>query len=175
MVAPISGGHLNPAVTLSLAISNQISILRSALYVVAQCGGASLAAICAKGVSYRESNFIFSAANGISSTFSLSGALLAEIVGTFILCYTVLVTAVDGGIAPGLAPLYIGLSVFVLHLVGIPIDGTSINPARSFGAALISGLWENFWVFVVGPFSAALLAAVFWRVMKDAALKIKKE
>ena len=75
-------------------------------------------------------------------------------------------TACDDGFSAGLAPLYIGFSVWVIHIAGIPIDGTSVNPARSFGAAVVANQWSDHWVFWVGPILGGLFAASVWKTFK---------
>lgn len=77
-----------------------------------------------------------------------------------------LATACDDGFSAGLAPLFIGLSVWVIHIAGIPIDGTSVNPARSFGAAVVANKWTDHWVFWVGPIVGGLFAASVWKTFK---------
>jgi glycerol uptake facilitator-like aquaporin len=93
----------------------------------------------------------------------VGGALGGEVVCTALLCFTVLLTACtkSNDVKP-MAPLAIGFSVFLAHTVMIPIDGCSINPARSFGPALIAGEWANFWVFVAGPLLGGVVGTLLW-------------
>ena len=96
---------------------------------------------------------------------SISMGLVMEIVVTFVLVFVIFATAVDpGGIAP-LAPLAIGLAVLVDHLVAIPITGASMNPARSFGPALVSGEWADHWIYWLGPLIGGGIAAVLYQVV----------
>ncbi|CAI0411714.1 unnamed protein product [Linum tenue] len=141
--AGISGGHINPAVTFGLFLAFQES------YYTRYGGGA----------------------NTINPAYSTGTGLGAEIIGTFVLVYTVF-SATDpkrnarDSHVPVLAPLPIGFAVFIVHLATIPITGTGINPARSFGAAVIFNEekpWDDHWIFWVGPFVGAAAAAFFYQ------------
>ncbi|XP_039775020.1 aquaporin PIP2-4-like isoform X2 [Panicum virgatum] len=140
--AGVSGGHINPAVTLGLFLARKVSLVRALLYMVAQC----LGAICGVGLvkGFQSAYFVRygGGANELSDGYSKGTGLAAEIIGTFVLVYTVF-SATDpkrnarDSHVPVLAPLPIGFAVFMVHLATIPITGTGINPARSFGAAVI--------------------------------------
>ncbi|CAI0442763.1 unnamed protein product [Linum tenue] len=140
--AGISGGHINPAVTFGLFLARKVSLIRAVMYMVAQC----LGAICGVGLvkAFQKSYYTRygGGANSLNDGYSAGTGLGAEIIGTFVLVYTVFSAtdpkrnARDSHI-PVLAPLPIGFAVFMVHLATIPITGTGINPARSFGAAVI--------------------------------------
>ncbi|KAG6432818.1 hypothetical protein SASPL_104405 [Salvia splendens] len=140
--AGISGGHINPAVTFGLFLGRKVSLIRAVMYMVAQC----LGAICGVGLvkAFQKSyyNRYGGGANTLSDGYNKGTGLGAEIIGTFVLVYTVF-SATDpkrnarDSHVPVLAPLPIGFAVFMVHLATIPITGTGINPARSFGAAVI--------------------------------------
>ncbi|KAG2652489.1 hypothetical protein PVAP13_1NG338357 [Panicum virgatum] len=140
--AGISGGHINPAVTFGLFLARKVSLVRALLYIVAQC----LGAICGVGLvkGFQSAYFVRygGGANELSDGYSKGTGLAAEIIGTFVLVYTVF-SATDpkrnarDSHVPVLAPLPIGFAVFMVHLATIPITGTGINPARSLGAAVI--------------------------------------
>ncbi|XP_047335345.1 aquaporin PIP2-3 [Impatiens glandulifera] len=178
--AGISGGHINPAVTFGLFLARKVSLIRAVLYIVAQC----LGAICGCGLvkAFQKSHYIKygGGANGLSTGYSTGTGLGAEIIGTFVLVYTVF-SATDpkrnarDSHVPVLAPLPIGFAVFMVHLATIPITGTGINPARSFGAAVIYGkdkAWDDQWIFWVGPFIGAAIAAFYHQiVLRAAAIK----
>ncbi|KAG2636511.1 hypothetical protein PVAP13_2NG454500 [Panicum virgatum] len=139
----VSGGHINPAVTFGLFVGRKLSLVRTVLYIVAQCLGAICGAGMVKGIVGGDLyDTLGGGANAVGSGFSVAAALGAEIAGTFVLVYTVFSatdpkrTARDSFI-PVLVPLPIGFAVFVVHLATIPITGTGINPARSLGAAVM--------------------------------------
>ncbi|KAF2589471.1 hypothetical protein F2Q70_00040830 [Brassica cretica] len=149
--AGISGGHINPAVTFGLLLARKVSLVRAILYMVAQC----LGAICGVGFvkAFQSSYYVRygGGANSLADGYSTGTGLAAEIIGTFVLVYTVF-SATDpkrsarDSHVPVLAPLPIGFAVFMVHLATIPITGTGINPARSFGAAVIfneSKPWDD--------------------------------
>ncbi|KAJ8512174.1 hypothetical protein OPV22_002608 [Ensete ventricosum] len=167
--AGISGGHINPAVTFGLFLARKVSLVRALLYMVAQC----LGAICGVGLvkGFQTAYFVRygGGANELSDGYSKGTGLGAEIIGTFVLVYTVF-SATDpkrsarDSHVPVLAPLPIGFAVFMVHLATIPITGTGINPARSFGAAVIYNkdkAWDDQWIFWVGPAIGAAIAAAY--------------
>ncbi|KAF9594844.1 hypothetical protein IFM89_034827 [Coptis chinensis] len=178
--AGISGGHINPAVTFGLFLARKVSLIRAVMYMVAQC----LGAICGVGLvkAFQKSYFVRygGGANELQVGYSKGTGLAAEIIGTFVLVYTVFSAtdpkrnARDSHI-PVLAPLPIGFAVFMVHLATIPITGTGINPARSFGAAVIYNTdkaWDDQWIFWVGPFIGAAIAAFYHQfVLRAAAIK----
>ncbi|GLT89771.1 hypothetical protein SLE2022_077420 [Rubroshorea leprosula] len=178
--AGISGGHINPAVTFGLFLARKVSLIRAVLYMVAQC----LGAICGCGLvkAFQKSYYTRygGGANRLSDGYSKGTGLGAEIIGTFVLVYTVF-SATDpkrnarDSHVPVLAPLPIGFAVFMVHLATIPITGTGINPARSFGAAVIFNqdkAWDDQWIFWVGPFIGAAIAAFYYQfVLRAAAIK----
>ncbi|KAK0591355.1 hypothetical protein LWI29_000468 [Acer saccharum] len=178
--AGISGGHINPAVTFGLFLARKVSLVRAVMYMVAQC----LGAICGVGlVKTLQSAYYVKyggGANTLSDGYSTGVGLGAEIVGTFVLVYTVFSatdpkrSARDSHI-PVLAPLPIGFAVFMVHLATIPITGTGINPARSLGAAVILNekkAWDDQWIFWVGPFIGAAIAAFYHQfILRAAAVK----
>ncbi|KAG0477565.1 hypothetical protein HPP92_012284 [Vanilla planifolia] len=175
--AGISGGHINPAVTFGLFVARKVSLLRALFYMVAQCLGAICGAGLAKGFQKALYNRYGGAANEVADGYSKGTALGAEIIGTFVLVYTVF-SATDpkrnarDSHVPVLAPLPIGFAVFMVHLATIPITGTGINPARSFGAAVIynkSKAWDDQWIFWVGPILGAVAAAIYHQVILRAA------
>ncbi|ESQ53604.1 hypothetical protein EUTSA_v10025940mg [Eutrema salsugineum] len=140
--AGISGGHINPAVTFGLFLARKVSLVRAVGYMIAQCLGAICGVGFVKAFMKTPYNTLGGGANTVADGYSKGTALGAEIIGTFVLVYTVFSatdpkrSARDSHI-PVLAPLPIGFAVFMVHLATIPITGTGINPARSFGAAVI--------------------------------------
>ncbi|KAL1827645.1 hypothetical protein DCAR_0206818 [Daucus carota subsp. sativus] len=178
--AGISGGHINPAVTFGLFLARKVSLIRAVMYMVAQC----LGAICGVGLvkAFQKSyyNRYGGGANELADGYNKGTGLGAEIIGTFVLVYTVF-SATDpkrnarDSHVPVLAPLPIGFAVFMVHLATIPITGTGINPARSFGAAVIYNkekAWDDQWIFWVGPFIGAAIAAFYHQfILRAAAVK----
>ncbi|XP_072958978.1 aquaporin TIP1-2 [Typha angustifolia] len=158
--ANISGGHVNPAVTFGAILGGNITIVRGILYWIAQLLGSVVACLLLK----------FATGGMQTSAFSLSAdvnawnALVFEIVMTFGLVYTVYATAVDPrrGNLGIIAPIAIGFIVGANILAGGAFDGASMNPAVSFGPAVVSWSWANHWVYWVGPFIGAAIAAVVY-------------
>ncbi|XP_022751499.1 aquaporin PIP2-7-like [Durio zibethinus] len=181
--AGISGGHINPAVTFGLFVARKVSLVRAVAYMVAQCLGAICGAGLAKALMRNSYNRLGGGANFVAPGYSKNTALGAEIIGTFVLVYTVF-SATDpkrnarDSYVPVLAPLPIGFAVFVVHLATIPITGTGINPARSLGAAVIYNnekAWDDQWIFWVGPFIGALAAAAYHQyILRASAIKALK-
>ncbi|XVF59831.1 hypothetical protein PTKIN_Ptkin07bG0307000 [Pterospermum kingtungense] len=181
--AGISGGHINPAVTFGLFVARKVSLFRAVFYMVAQCLGAICGTGLAKSLMRNAYNRLGGGANTVAHGYSKGTALGAEIIGTFVLVYTVF-SATDpkrnarDSHVPVLAPLPIGFAVFVVHLATIPITGTGINPARSLGAAVIYNdekTWDDQWIFWVGPLTGALAAAAYHQyILRASAIKALK-
>lgn len=167
-IGPISGCHINPAVTVGLLLSKKMDAKHTAGYLIAQVVGAVVAAgvllLIAKGLptGYDPTVTGF-AANGYGvhspMGYGLGAALLVEIVLTAFLVFTVL-GATDISAPAGFAGIPIGLVLVLIHLVGIPVTNTSVNPARSIGPALFVGGWAlgQLWLFVLAPLIGAVLA-----------------
>ncbi|CAN1304695.1 Aquaporin PIP2-2 [Linum perenne] len=168
------------AVTFGLFLARKVSLVRAVLYMVAQC----LGAICGCGLvkAFQKSYYTRygGGANELSAGYNKGTGLGAEIIGTFVLVYTVF-SATDpkrnarDSHVPVLAPLPIGFAVFMVHLATIPVTGTGINPARSFGAAVIYNqdkAWDDHWMFWVGPFIGAAIAAIYHQyILRAGAIK----
>nr|AAB04757.1 aquaporin [Nicotiana tabacum] len=171
--AGISGGHINPAVTFGLFLARKLSLTRAVFYMVMQCLGAICGAGVVKGFMVGPYQRLGGGANVVNPGYTKGDGLGAEIIGTFVLVYTVF-SATDAkrnardSHVPILAPLPIGFAVFLVHLATIPITGTGITPARSLGAAIIFNqdrAWDDHWIFWVGPFIGAALAAVYHQII----------
>nr|XP_043612810.1 aquaporin TIP4-1 [Erigeron canadensis] len=156
----ISGGHLNPAVTLGLCVGGHITVVRSVLYWIDQLL-ASVAA-CAL-LSYLTGGLTTPVHTLAAGMDSLQGVIM-EIVLTFSLLFTVYATLVDPkkGFLDGLGPLLTGLVVGANIMAAGPFSGASMNPARSFGPALVAGVWTDHWVYWVGPFIGGGLAGFIY-------------
>ena len=171
IIGPISGCHVNPAVSLAMAINKRIKWPEFAGYVVAQCLGAIAGAAVLYGVFALAKFNIGGVAgdvtgllgqNGFSGNVTAWVALIAEVILTFAFVLTVVTTTGKKG-AGAASGIIIGLSLALVHLLGIGITGTSVNPARSLGPALIVGgdALNQLWVFIVAPLVGAALAAAF--------------
>lgn len=177
-IGPISGCHINPAVTVGLLVSKKMDPRDAPGYIVAQIIGGILAAglllAIAKGVpAGYDPTLTGFAANGYGDHspghYSLIAALLAEIILTFLLMFTVL-GATDIKAPVGFAGIPIGFVLALIHLVGIPVTNTSVNPARSIGPAVFVGGWalSQLWLFIIAPLIGAILAALVYRVIGTA-------
>src|ERR1044071_9983224 len=174
-IGHISGCHINPAVTVGLLISKKMDSRDAAGYIAAQIIGGILAAafllVIAKGVAggYDPTLTGF-AANGYGDHspghYNLISAFVAEVILTFFLMFTVL-GATDIKAPVGFAGIPIGLVLALIHLVGIPVTNTSVNPARSIGPALFVGGWalSQLWLFIIAPIVGAIIASVVYRVI----------
>ncbi len=173
-VGPISGCHLNPAVTLGAALSGRIKPVEAGIYWVSQFVGGIIGALLLWAV-VGQSPFYSRSRTGLGTNgwgsaslvhISLGGAFLTEVILTAIFVYVILtVTGKTGN--PVIAGLVIGLTLTFIHLVGIALDGTSVNPARSLGPALIVGgtALSQVWLFIVAPLVGAVVAALLNRVI----------
>ncbi|XP_008222876.1 PREDICTED: probable aquaporin TIP1-2 [Prunus mume] len=160
IAANISGGHVNPAVTFGALIGGNITLIRSILYWIAQLLGAVVACLLLRFATGGLKTSAFSLSSGVS----VWNAVVLEIVITFGLVYTVYATALDpkkGNIGI-IAPIAIGFIVGANILVAGAFDGASMNPAVSFGPAVVSWTWDNHWVYWLGPFIGAAIAALVY-------------
>ncbi|XP_074545445.1 LOW QUALITY PROTEIN: aquaporin-1-like [Halichoeres trimaculatus] len=157
----ISGAHLNPAVTLGLLASCQISLLKAVMYIIAQMLGSALASGIMFGA--RPSTINSLGLNSLSNGVTPSQGVGIELLATFqlVLC-VIAVTDKRRRDVTGSAPLAIGLSVCLGHLAAISYTGCGINPARSFGPALILNDFTNHWVYWVGPMCGGVAAALIY-------------
>ncbi|XP_042475356.1 aquaporin TIP1-3-like [Macadamia integrifolia] len=158
--ANISGGHVNPAVTFGAFVGGHITLLRGILYWVAQLLGSTVACLLLKFATGGLTTSAFS----LSTDVTVWNALVFEIVMTFGLVYTVYATAVDPkkGNLGTIAPIAIGFIVGANILAGGAFDGASMNPAVSFGPAVVSWTWTSHWVYWAGPLIGATIAALVY-------------
>lgn len=172
-IGNISGCHINPAVSLGMFICKKIDGKDFGYYVVAQFLGAILAAMLLKTVTSMCSLQIGGlGTNGFGSAsyvgLNMAGAIIVEIVLTFIFLLAILgVTSKEEN--SSISGLVIGLSLTFVHIIGIPLTGTSVNPARSFGPALIEGglALSQVWVFIVAPLIGSAIAAYVWKFLNS--------
>lgn len=178
-IGPISGCHINPAISIAMLVAGKLSVKDTAFYVVFQCIGAIIGAGILYSIAVGTRTFNL-AVNGLGQNgygtasiggYSLASALIAEIVLTFIFLLVIFGSTSEA--APkGFAGIAIGFTLVLIHLVAIPIDGTSVNPARSLGPALFAGLTSGsvalsqLWLFIIAPIIGGVLAAIVWKIFK---------
>jgi aquaporin Z len=169
----ISGAHFNPAVTVGLAACGRFPRREILAYVGAQVVGAVLGAAVIALIARSLPGFDISAGfatNGYGAHspggFSLAACFLCEVVMTAVFLMVVL-GATDERAPTALAPLAIGLTLTLIHLVSIPVTNTSVNPARSTGVALFQGGWamQQLWLFWLAPLAGGLLGGIGWRAL----------
>jgi aquaporin Z len=186
----ISGGHFNPAVSVSMALAKRMPARDVVPYLIAQVTGALLGmtivlAIVAGGPDGAGSSSV-AATHALASQcysasyapggcgFSLGAVLLVEVALTFVFVLVIQLVTRPESAAKNLAPLAIGLTLLVTNLTGIPVDGASINPARSFAPAVLSLMWPDqhwafvqSWAFWLAPIFGGALAAIVYRVFRS--------
>ncbi len=162
--AKISGGHINPAVTFAAVVTRRMKVGPGLLYVAAQLLGAVVAALLLDAVVLSSFEGSLGAHSLNTEALSSDGAgVVVEIILTFLLVFVVFATAIDKRGMANLAPIAIGLAVLIDHFVGVPLTGASMNPARSFGPALVANEWSDHWVYWVGPLAGGALAALVYQ------------
>jgi len=179
-VGEISGGHINPAVTWACLITNKVSFIRALIYVIAQLSGAVVGSALLKSIvpaSYFTKYGM--GCHSINPDLTVGQGFGAEVIFTFIFIFVVFATAIspfagklaplsggDAEYGPGkLTPFAVGMTILILHCVGIPFTGASMNPARSFGPAIIKGCWANHWIYWAGPLLGSTLAAITCQII----------
>ena len=174
-VGPISGCHLNPAVTLGMVLSRKFDVKRAPGYVIAQIVGSILAAATlyaiASGTGHFDAVASGFASNGYGTRspdgYNVSSAFIIEMVLTALLVLTIL-GATDFAAPVGFAGIAIGLCLTLIHLVSIPVTNTSVNPARSIGPALFAGpvAIGQLWLFIIAPLLGGAIAAAIYAVIR---------
>jgi aquaporin Z len=175
-VGPISGCHINPAVTLGMLLCKRIGIQETIGYWIAQTIGAIVAAGVILFIASQSPDGYSAANSGLAANgygdhspghYSLAAAFVAEMLLTMLLIITVL-GATDNRAPAGFAGIPIGLILTSIHFAGVPVTNGSFNPARSIGPAVFVGGWalQQLWLFVVAPFAGAVLASLVYMVVK---------
>ena len=178
-IGPISGCHINPAVTFGLWLSHKFEGREVAGYVIAQVVGAILGAGIVWLIASDAPGGYNPAVSGLAANgygehspggYGLVAAFVAETILTFFLVFTVL-GATDIKAPPGFAGIPIGLVLTLIHLVGIPVTNTSVNPARSIGPAVFVGGWalSQLWLFILAPLLGAGLASACYLALREPA------
>jgi aquaporin Z len=172
-IGNISGCHINPAITIAMLVAGKIKVKDAIFYVMAQCIGATAAAGALLAIAMGNANY--SLANGLGQNgygihspmgYSLGACFLAEVLLTGLFLF-VIFGATSKKAPAGFAGIPIGITLTLIHIVGIPITGTSVNPARSLGPALFVGgeALSQLWLFLVAPILGAIIAAIIWKYL----------
>ena len=159
----ISGAHINPAVTIPMMITKKISVQDGIGYIIFQLIGAIVAALSLKAILPELGAKVnFGTQGGPSELLnsSIMAGIAVEIILTFFLVTVIFLTAVHKKAPAGIHGISIGGMVFLLHLVGVPLTGASMNPARTFGPAVVSGFWELHWLYWIAPIVGGIIAGV---------------
>ncbi len=171
-IGSISGCHINPAITVAMLVAGKIKGKDAVFYIIAQClgaiAGAAILWLVASGLPGYSLAVNGLGQNGFGSQspagYSLLACFVAEIVLTAVFLFVVF-GATHQDAPKGFAGIAIGLALMFIHLVGIPITGTSVNPARSLGPAVFVGgdALAQLWVFIVAPVVGGIITALIWR------------
>ena len=175
VIGNVSGCHINPAVSFAMLLTGKLNIVDFFGYIVAQVAGAIAGAgllelMLSFGIKDLTGGL---GTNGVTNAGGIWGALIIEVVLTFIFVTVILGVTSDES-KGSVAGIVIGLTLTFVHIVGIPLTGTSVNPARSIGPAIFAGVdaLSDVWVFIAGPLvGAALAAGVYYFIIKNNAQK----
>lgn len=174
-IGGISGCHINPAITIAMFVNGKIKGKDAGAYIAAQCAGAIMGSAVLFAIMSGQSGW--EVADGLGQNgyganspaeFELMACLIAEIVLTML--FLLVIFGATSKFSPsGFAGIPIGLSLVFIHLVGIPITGTSVNPARSLGPAIFVGgdALNQLWLFWIAPIAGAVLAALIWKYVLE--------
>ena len=161
-VGHISGGHFNPAVTLGFLVTRRIAPSLAGVYWISQLAGAVLGALALRATFPDETN-LDSGVPVLNATIGTGSGLLLEAIMTFLLVWVIFATAVDpGGAFKSISGLAIGLTITIGVLAAGPLTGAALNPARALGPELVQNVWDDFWVYIVGPSVGAVVAALLF-------------
>ena len=169
-IGGISGCHINPAVSLAMFLDKRLGASDLAAYIAAQCVGALIAALALQYLSATPGLDQLGGSLGSNgyAKVGVVGSLVTEIILTFIFIYTILGVTSDAD-KGSVAGIVIGLTLTFVHIVGIPLTGTSVNPARSFGPALIAGGQNlvQLWLFIVAPLIGSGIAVAVHKALRS--------
>ena len=168
-IGNVSGCHINPAVSIAMLINGQLSLVDFFIYVAAQFAGATAGAAVLKGIfalGGLEDKTGALGSNGLAGG-SIAASIIIEVLLTcvFVLAIIGVTSKTENG---GVAGIVIGLTLALVHILGIGLTGTSVNPARSFGPAILAGgdALANLWVFIVAPLAGGALAALIYKLIR---------
>ena len=162
VLGPVSGCHVNPAVSVGLLVSGNCSFLKAISYIVCQCCGAIAGSAVLKA--------LIPSANGLGATALAPSVgegqgIFMEAIVTFLLLLVVhAVTDPKRTDTKGWAPMAIGLTITAAHMAAVPVTGSSMNPARTLGPAVILGEWKDLWIYWVGPILGACAAGGLYKI-----------
>lgn len=175
-IGPISGCHINPAISIAMLVAGKMKGKDCVMYIIAQCVGAIFAALILLAIASGLDGYS-RADNGLGQNgfgdfspggYSLAACFLAEVVLTALFLF-VIFGSTSKNAPKGFAGVSIGFTLVLIHLVGIPITGTSVNPARSLGPALVvwTDAMKQIWLFIIAPVLGAIVAALIWKLFFD--------
>jgi aquaporin Z len=175
-IGPVSGCHINPAVTVGMVAAKKLQPALAPIYIIGQIAGAALGGLLIWGIANGVKDFDATpqnfAVNGWANLspggYNFGSMLIVELVLTAILMYVVLSTT-HVKFSAGFGGLTAGMTLALIHMISIPVDNTSVNPARSFGVAIFAGgdAMEQLWAFIVFPIVGALIGTVVYKVIND--------
>lgn len=175
-VGPVSGCHINPAVTIGMAVAKKIDNALVPVYVAGQLIGSALGGLAIWAIASGKDGFDLSpatfAVNGWDASspsgYGFASMVIVEIVLTAVLMYVVLSTT-HAKFSAGFGGLTAGMTLALIHMISIPVDNTSVNPARSFGVAVFAGgdALSQLWAFVVFPIVGAVVGTIVYRAIND--------
>ncbi|KAK1119499.1 hypothetical protein K0M31_013326 [Melipona bicolor] len=161
-IGHVSGGHINPAVTFGLMVIGKVPVIRGLLYVILQCIGAIAGSGILRALSPNRMEHalgVVSLSPGIDPIQGFGIEFFLAFILVLVVCGACDAAKPD---SKGIAPLIIGLSVSVGHIIGVPRTGAGMNPARSFGSAVVMGLFKDHWVYWVGPIFGGMAAGLIY-------------
>ena len=158
----LSGAHINPAVTVAFTLTRHFPAREALAYIAAQLGGATLAALVLLGVWSDKPGHLGATIPHVA----VGSAFVYELVMTAILMFVITAVATDTRAVGAAAALAIGGAIGLDALLGGPVTGASMNPARSFGPALASGEWRDFWIYVAGPLLGAAVGGFAYQLVR---------
>lgn len=175
-IGGITGCHINPAVTVAMLVNGKVSAKDAVVYIIAQLIGALLGAFVLQQIlsgqlgGFTAGEWAYGANGwgaGYQNEYGTGAAFLAEAILTYLFLFVIFGATSKWGNGT-MAGLAIGFTLVLIHLVAIPITGTSVNPARSFGPALLAGgaAINQLWLFIVAPVVGAVFAALTWRALE---------
>ncbi|CAH1780060.1 unnamed protein product [Owenia fusiformis] len=174
ITADVSGGHINPAVTIAMLVARRISVFRCLTYIVFQCVGGIAGAVLLRAI-VGEDNANSLGATMVDSKLTYSQGFGIEFIITFILIMTVFaITDPARNDNLGSGPLHVGIAIGMGHLLAVPYTGAGMNPARSLGPAVAMDIWTAHWIYWTGPIGGAILAALLYEHLFAANATLRK-